>query len=543
MRTFRTVLEQRIRERRQTLEEFAEYAETFAREHGEPGTLGLRHLQRLASGRGTGGKPLGPVRPATARLLERIFDESIDDLLAEPSNPVPSSEVTSGRSQLNAGQLPSTTGTALREHSTNAGLETACDWLDQRAQWSSRTAEQQVRSQLAQSPPTDLHDWHAQRAKVGRSQLVDALSEYYGPVETRRNTYHVRCDDRGIATSILTRPDWLDLACPLTPDNDRLTFTTTSDHAAPGEFDATRAVDRLTEAAALDVQVSNEPLYRLLDIDIKPGSIDGTVSLVPFVEYALTADLLESELIKTIGSDSGAQRHNLPLRDRYLPDLASVLDLPGRLCAGGTLALCAIARPASPYRGEADYALLVQQRSNQVINAAESLAVIPKGFHQPLKEFRADASIGVTLRRELEEELFGRSEVDSTAGPQRIAAPMHPSRLSEPMRWITEHPECVRTECTGFGFNLVSGNFEFPALILVEDEEFWKQYGGQLEANWETAGLRLYSSADRDLVNELLSDESWSNEGLFAMLQGIRRLGELGDERVDLPAVDPAMQA
>ena len=84
MRPTRTLLEQKIREQRRTLEEFVEYAEQFAREHGEPGTLSLRHLQRLTSGRGRNGQPLGPVRAATARLLERIFELSIDELLAAP---------------------------------------------------------------------------------------------------------------------------------------------------------------------------------------------------------------------------------------------------------------------------------------------------------------------------------------------------------------------------------------------------------------------------------------------------------------------------
>lgn len=84
MRPARTLLEQKIREQRRTLEEFVEHAEQFAREHGEPGTLSLRHLQRLTSGRGRNGQPLGPVRAATARLLERIFELSIDELLAAP---------------------------------------------------------------------------------------------------------------------------------------------------------------------------------------------------------------------------------------------------------------------------------------------------------------------------------------------------------------------------------------------------------------------------------------------------------------------------
>jgi len=47
----RTLLEQRIRERRMTFEEFVRWAEEFARKEKEPGTLSLRHLQHLVAGR------------------------------------------------------------------------------------------------------------------------------------------------------------------------------------------------------------------------------------------------------------------------------------------------------------------------------------------------------------------------------------------------------------------------------------------------------------------------------------------------------------
>jgi hypothetical protein len=90
---------------------------------------------------------------------------------------------------------------------------------------------------------------------------------------------------------------------------------------------------------------------------------------MPFVRYALTMDLLESEIIDALASGVPARPGSLPLRGQYLPDRASVLDLRGRVCAGGVLALSAIARPASPNRGPADYALLVQERSGQVVNA------------------------------------------------------------------------------------------------------------------------------------------------------------------------------
>jgi tetratricopeptide (TPR) repeat protein len=80
----RTQLEAIILSRRQTFEEFSEDAERFAREHGEAGTLSARHVQRLASGTRADRRPLGPVRPATRRLLERMLGYSIDDLLGPP---------------------------------------------------------------------------------------------------------------------------------------------------------------------------------------------------------------------------------------------------------------------------------------------------------------------------------------------------------------------------------------------------------------------------------------------------------------------------
>jgi hypothetical protein len=76
----RTVLAQRIRERRLTLEEFSEQLEVFARQNNEVGTVSIRHVQRLAAGQCTSNQ----LRPATARLLERYFESPIEELLVSP---------------------------------------------------------------------------------------------------------------------------------------------------------------------------------------------------------------------------------------------------------------------------------------------------------------------------------------------------------------------------------------------------------------------------------------------------------------------------
>nr|WP_231961098.1 transcriptional regulator [Amycolatopsis thermoflava] len=489
---YRTVLEQKIRERRMTLEEFAEFAETFARERGEPGTLSVRHLKRLIAGKGPNGRPLGPLRPATARLLERIFEVGADELLGRP------------------GDQPHT---------------------GDRERGDTDEAKRLVIERGLSMSKTDLADRQVQRSRVGRSRVADALAKYYRADD---ELYQVRSAGSVVRTSVCTRADWLDLSCP--PAGVRLQLAHDAGEPEPSETEA--AARRLAEATALQVRLVDAPLYRLLDVEVNRGSVSGAVGLTSFMNYALSADLLEAELVDHLGAGGPTDRGSLPMRDRHLPDLEAVHELNGRLCAGGVLALCAIARPADPHRGPADYALLVQERSDQVVNAARRLSVIPKGFHQPLVDASGETSIGATLLREMEEELFGRGDVDGTAGPHRAVAPMHPSRLSEPMRWLTEGPDRLRMECTGFGFNLVSGNYEFASLIVIEDEEFWARYGGQVEANWETGGMRIYSSLDKELVTQLISDESWCNEGLFAFLQGVRRLCEIGGKRVDLPAVE-----
>lgn len=67
----------KIRDLGMTLDEFVVYAEEFAHDHGERGTISIRHLQRLISPR----EQPAALRPATRRLLENVFSTSITELL------------------------------------------------------------------------------------------------------------------------------------------------------------------------------------------------------------------------------------------------------------------------------------------------------------------------------------------------------------------------------------------------------------------------------------------------------------------------------
>ena len=162
--------------------------------------------------------------------------------------------------------------------------------------------------------------------------------------------------------------------------------------------------------------------------------------------------------------------------------------------------------------------------------------MIPKCFHEPTSEPTWEVGVGTSLARELEEELFGKAEVDTTLDTRRTIDPMHPDLLTGPMRYLTEAgPGAWSMECTGFGFNLLTGNYEFPCLVAVHDEGFWQRCGGDVESNWESERISLVSSQDEASLRALVHNPAWSDEGLFAFVLGLRRLHELHPERVALP--------
>jgi hypothetical protein len=389
-----------------------------------------------------------------------------------------------------------------------------------------------------------LKDRASHRERIGWHGLASAMQDYYGDSPEDYGHYTAHYGESEILTSILAHRDWLDLAFPLDMAHDRITLTDAASdyHLSLDEEAAAAAAQRLAETLLTGTVLVDKPLYRLHNISIGNDGVSGGVEVIPFARYALTMDLLESELMDALAAGVSPRPGSLPLRDRYLPDVGCALAVGDRLCAGGSVALCAVARPASSHRGPADYLLLVQERSGDVLNAARRLTVLPRGFHQPMTDFQADARIGATLRREMEEELFGREDVDNTLSEKYVAEPMHPTRLSEPVRWLMAEPDRLTIECTAFGLNLINGNYTFACLIVIDDEDFWSHYGGLITGNWESSSLRQYSSLDSSSLAALVQDPAWNHEGLFGLLPGLRRLSQIGGHRVNLPAIEWELQ-
>lgn len=383
---------------------------------------------------------------------------------------------------------------------------------------------------------------------VARESITDALQTYYGPDRLAGEDvrlYSFTVNGQAISTTMAVRPAWGSSCIPLRDDDHPETAPVVDRwELAPSSLDATpissvvadKAIDRLAEvvAAGEDGPVMvDRPLYSLQDLEIQTGTVRARFVVDRFAHYALTYDLLERELLHAIRADTPSQ---LPLRDALLPDVQSVVDTGHRLCAGGIGGLLALARPESRHH-PADFIFVVQQRSSRVLNVADRLSVMPKAFHQHLVSPVDEVSVGTTLRRELEEELFGREDVDESRGRSKLALnPYHGQALTEPMKWLTE-TDGATYQCTGAGLNLLTGNFEFACLIIVPDERFWDQFSGNCVPNWEAQGINRISSSDPAQLELLITDPRWTSEGLFAFVQGLTMLQQQYPRRVKLPDI------
>jgi hypothetical protein len=433
------------------------------------------------------------------------------------------------------------------------------EWIAEHSRLSVGEAHDRLTARIGGTrnlPESVRHQRAYARGRLTRNQLVAALEHYYAASPHEGcGLYKARVGGHPLVTSVLTRPKWLQTRVPLGTPAEHFQFIPPTAAPIPtplleGELlDA--AIDRLAQGELSTTVLVNNPIYQLLRLAIEPGRLQAAVTLIDFATYALTMDLLEAELVDTLADDTGhpaatttrVRRLRLPLRDAHLPSVTHALNFEHRVCAGGPVALLAAARPhGRAGRRPADYALLVQERSPRVLNVVGRLAVIPKAFHGPTVEPWAEADLSTSVYRELEEELLGRDELGNVfdQGLRKID-PFHTDLLSEPLRWLLDHkdPSVYRLECVGFGVNLLTGNYEFACLIVINDEEWWVRFGGQIEANWEIRQVRLYSSRDAAGLQDLLLDPRWSNEGLFAFIEGLRRLLELDTaSRVTVPEID-----
>jgi hypothetical protein len=513
-RSGETLLHALVHERHLTVPETLKVLQRRAARMSEPAfALSDRQFRRWLAGDISS---LDGARPANVRVAEAEFGWSIGALLAADERqleyPMPLTHAVTQR-KLHTDEFISW----IAAHSSLM-YEAAYASVAERVE---RAAEMPPSLQAAQE-----HD----RRRVTRADIADCVSDHYGA-----DFYSAVVGRFAVRLSVLAGDAWTGLRVPLGRDAENCHVDRSTERPAIrlNEREAGAALGRLAAAEVAGTVLTNDPIYSLTSLELGDGCLQAGFSCAEFADYALTGDLLEQELRDQLRDRApGAGRTPGPLRAAWLPTLEVALKFDERVCAGGPVCLLAIAD------GE-QYQLLVQERSHRVLNVAGALAVIPKAFHQPIVDSYGEVNISTTVERELEEELLGRPDLEQLSDAYaRRAAPMHPAAAPPAMHWLQEHPDAWQMECTGFGINMVTGTYEFACLVAVHDPTWWTNYGHMLEANWEAKRLRRYSSLDGAGIEQLVSDPTWSNEGLFGFIEGLRRLDEFGSPQVRVPTIE-----
>lgn len=391
--------------------------------------------------------------------------------------------------------------------------------------------------------------------------LIDAtLACYYeldGSGHDGLASYAFSVDGEQMAIGVATRPSWNGLTIDL-QNEDGTRCEIVADNGigdVPYRLSVGQVVGLLVYAYRAGLW--NGAIFRLADLDLGADHLTARFSIDSFMRCGIVNGLLDRELRGTMAAvdqqalfeDPVALAEHLrplmSLRAALMPDAASIDRFGTRLCAGGTLTLLALARPA-PY---SDFALAMHRRSGEVVDGQGLLSVIPRAFHASIRRFpvaagfkaqlRDEVRLSATVLRELYEEVAGGIEAETLPdieSPDFFYADT--DAAADPLRWLRAHPGAWRLECTGFGVALVTGGYGFATLLVVQDEEFWSRFSEQLRGQMgevSAEGIWWVSSRDRAGLSALLRRTDHTADSLQTLVEGLRRLAKLDNVRVQLP--------
>ncbi len=379
----------------------------------------------------------------------------------------------------------------------------------------------------------------AQIGAISRNNLdTKLLRQYYERRIAGDDSYFYSytVDDHKILTNSLTKPDWNSRTIPLSLDDSSCSLV---DQKIDLKLPSLDRVSRLLAVLdSKDLDLRDRPIYRMTDFELDKSRYHSAFALTPFFSYKFTMGLIIDELYEALidtGHDFDAILSNrtkwLAVREMLLPSRQAVLSPKKRMCAGGVFVVFAMARPAP----DNDYQILTQIRSAKVADNQGSISVIPRAFHQHMCNEDEEINILRTVFREIYEELYNGKEVEGSTKNLRAD---HFLQYTPAVKWLRENIDKITIELISYGFNGLSGNYEYGILFAIHDPYFWNNHTEKIHLNWESdKAPRGHSSRNAKALSSLLRDGNWATETLPPMIEGLIRLKELAPDKVNLPDI------
>lgn len=339
-----------------------------------------------------------------------------------------------------------------------------------------------------------------------------------------------------VATAFYSRPEWIRLCVPVDS-----VICDLSDSDPPTQEDPDPIYAKLIESALLfrNVELWSDPCFRLIGYDVAATGARlrfAESDTTRYLHYRFAAGLMSDELNDAAREHTADQilanrEHLLPRRCLWMPDNSAIENATRRFSPGGVATLFAVARGAPHH----DYLVPLHVRSAAVAENRGLGSVSFNGYHQWFVNREDETHLRWTIFRELYEEVFGGTEARRPS--KRVK---HDWYFDEPyINFFRKPSGSVISELVGFGFNALVGNWECATLLVVQDEEYWEQYGSRMQYGWEAEEVIAVSTKHICQWQQALQMR-WAGDSLVALLDGLRRLHELAPNRFGFAVDDLA---
>lgn len=354
-------------------------------------------------------------------------------------------------------------------------------------------------------------------AKPDASLLTRSLLDFYAP---GRGIYSFQFDGRPRLVPAVCPAESRGLRIPMLAGRERMSQVSVARTERLPELDAAALGRYASYLHFSKARFWDDLVLRLVEWGAHEDHVAAQFAEARFLDYRLTVGLMREEWFDVLAHGGRAR-----LRETFAPDIATLMDFPARIAAGGVNALCAFARPA-PFD---DFVIPLQVRSASVGEGAGSYGVIPMALHQRAASGTLDPlALSTTALRELYEELFDGPELLTQS-----AFLEHPA-----IEWILAHRHEVTFETTSLFVSLIHGNYDCGMLLAVRDTDYWQRFGPLMAAGWESETQLLVSSRDEAAWRQLLTHPGWEAQALGCAVEGLLRLREIDPARVALPTLE-----
>lgn len=249
---------------------------------------------------------------------------------------------------------------------------------------------------------------HASVLIANQGLLKKAAIQYYTEPVLKAaglNQYSFSVNNVPVNTAIATKPEWTNLKIPLDEIHEcpHLYHIDSPVTDFPEEHEE-HILKLLSSIELMKLRLWENPIYRLLKVDFSQGIVDASFAEDEFIRYRFSFGLLINELADALSNNEfsidrvlrGADKL-LPIRKSILPDGASLINSPQRICAGGITMLFATQWP-EPYH---DFAFPIQLRSDIVADGQGMCTIIPRAFHQPMVDVVEEVVPSFSAYREI----------------------------------------------------------------------------------------------------------------------------------------------